>query len=226
MARILCIGAHPDDLEIGMGGTICHLVAAGHAVHLLDLTDGEPTPIGSHEIRIQESQAAARVLGAPRVTLDLPNRFLFDTVEHRKTIATEIRRIRPDYLFAPWVEDGHPDHIAAGRLVEAARFYAKLTKSDIPGEPWYPVRVLYYFPVHIRLRVGPSFVQDIGPFLEKKKTAILCYASQFQGDVKVAFVENVLVENRYWGFQSGFAAGEPFFQREVVALNAWPEGYL
>lgn len=225
MARILCIGAHPDDLEIGMGGTICHLIAAGHDVALLDLTDGEPTPNGSPEIRVRESRAAAEVFGAPRVTLDMPNRFLEDSVDNRKTLAAEIRKHRPDYLFAPWVEDGHPDHIAAGRLVEAARFYAKLSKSDIPGEPCYPRRVLFYFPVHIRLRVEPSFLQDVGPYMERKEAAILCYRSQFQGDDKLAFVSNVLNENRYWGFQGGFEAAEPFYQREIVALKAWPDGY-
>ena len=226
MARILCIGAHPDDLEIGMGGTICHLIATGNEVEMLDLTDGEPTPNGTPEIRAREARSAAEVLGAPRRILDMPNRFLQDTIENRKKIAAEIRRVRPDYLFAPWVEDGHPDHIAAGRLVEAARFYAKLTKSDIPGEPCYPLRVLYYFPVHIRLRVEPSFVQDVGPYIEKKERAILCYQSQFTGEAKMKFVNSVLNENRYWGFQGGFDAAEPFYQREIVALKEWPRGYL
>ena len=224
--RILCIGAHPDDVEIGMGGTVCSLVAQKHEVRLLDLTDGEPTPHGSPEIRARESQEAARILGAPRKTMDMPNRYLMDTVENRKKIAAEIRTARPEILFAPYPQDGHPDHIAAGQLVEAARFYAKLSKSDIPGEVWYPRRVIFYFPVHIRLRMEPSFVNDVGDFLNTKEEAIRCYKSQFQAGGKEGYIQSVLNENTYWGFQAGCTAAEPFFQREIMALRAWPEGYF
>lgn len=223
--RILCVGAHPDDVEIGMGGTVASLVQKGHELLLLDLTNGEPTPFGSPEIRARESQESAAVLGARRKTFSMPNRFLEDTIENRKTIAAEIRAFRPDYVFAPYFDDAHPDHIAASALVDAARFYAKLTKSDIPGDPFFPKRVIYYYPVHLRLRIQPSFLNDISTTISTKAGAIRCYHSQFEAAGKADLVERFLDENRYWGFQAGCAAAEPFFQKEIPAFS-WPEGYI
>jgi len=128
MAELLVIGAHPDDVEIGMGGAIATFVHEGHGITILDLTDGEPTPMGSPEARRAESEAAARTLGVGRrITLPLPNRYLMDTVENRIAVAEVVREVRPEVVFLPYGIDAHPDHIAAERLGEAARFYAKLT---------------------------------------------------------------------------------------------------
>lgn len=223
---VLCVGAHPDDVEIGMGGTVASLVRRGLSVHLLDLTNGEPTPQGSPEIRAKEAAEAARILGvSSRTTLTLPNRYLVDDIAARKLIAAEFRRLVPTYIFAPYWEDAHPDHVAASQLVQAARFYAKLTKSDIPGEPCFPRRVLYYFPVHIRLRVAPSFLFDISADLATKAQAMRAYHSQFEAAGKTAFIESILNENRYWGFQAGTEAAEPIYQPELPVLTEWPEGY-
>lgn len=208
-----------------MGGTVASLVQKGHELLLLDLTDGEPTPFGSPEIRARESQESVAVLGARRKTLSMPNRFLEDTIENRKTIAAEIRAFRPDYVFAPYFDDAHPDHIAASALVDAARFYAKLTKSDIPGDPFFPKRVIYYYPVHLRLRIQPSFLNDTSATIGIKARAIRCYHSQFEAAGKADLVERFLDENRYWGFQAGCEAAEPFFQKEIPAFS-WPEGYV
>lgn len=225
LMQILCVGAHPDDVEIGMGGTVANLVRSGHSVFILDLTNGEPTPHGSPEIRAQESTKSAQILGAHRQTLTMSNRFLEDTIDNRKRIATVIRKHNPEYIFAPYFDDAHPDHIAASKLVDAARFYAKLTKSDIEGEPCFPKRVIYYFPVHLRLRIQPTFLNDISNTFEQKKKAILCYHSQFEANNKSALVDSFLDENRYWGFQAGCEAAEPFFQKEAFATH-WPNGYL
>ena len=219
------MGAHPDDVELGMGGTVASLVSREHEVLILDLTNGEPTPFGSPEIREKESQKSAAILGAARKTLDMPNRYLEETIENRKKIAAEIRSFRPDYIFAPYPMDAHPDHIAAGNLAESSRFYSKLTKSDIPGEPFFPRRVIYYFPVHIRLRMEPSYVFDISAHMDKKRAAIQCYESQFKAGKKEHIIESVLNENKYWGFQTGVEAGEPFYQREITLFENWPEGY-
>ena len=221
--NILCMGAHPDDVEIGMGGSVASMVDRGHNVMILDLTNGEPTPNGSPEIRAAESARSAEILGTKRKTLSMPNRYLENTIENRKILAAEIRFFRPAYIFAPYPVDSHPDHIAAGELAEASRFYAKLTKSDIPGEPWFPKRVIYYFPVHLRLRREPSFVMDISKTIIKKEEAIRAYESQFTG--KEHLLESILNENRYWGFQIGCEAGEPFFQNEAVGFRSWPDGY-
>src|SRR3990172_4210531 len=149
MARILAIGPHPDDVEIGMGGTILALLAQGHEVVLCDLTNGEPTPRGTPERRAAEAAGAAHILGVGRrITLPLPNRMLADTVEHRMLLAGVIREVRPDLLFIPYWIDAHPDHVAACVLAEAARFYAKLTKTEIPGEPFYPPRAFHFISTH------------------------------------------------------------------------------
>ena len=175
--NILALGPHPDDVEIGMGGTVLALRAAGHAVTLCDLTNGEPTPIGTPERRAREAAAAASLLGVRRVTLEFPNRYLQDTVEARNRVAEVIRDVRPDLLFVPYWEDAHPDHIAAAALGEAARFYAKLTKTTIAGEPHYPRRVIHFLSTHYRLHVRPSFIIDISAHIDTKMAAVSAYAA-------------------------------------------------
>ena len=120
-----------------MGGTIARLTSQGHRVLLLDLTDGEPTPHGDRATRAKEAAEAARILGAERITLDLPNRSVTHCLEARHKVAGVIRTFRADVIFVPYFEDAHPDHVAGTRIVEDARFDAKLTKCDLPGEPVY-----------------------------------------------------------------------------------------
>ena len=126
MLDSLVIAPHPDDAELGMGGTIALMLSQGLSVGILDLTDGEPTPFGSVEIRARETAAATAALGVRwRENLGLPNRRLRATLAARGALAGVIRRVRPRWLFAPHWVDAHPDHVAATRLVEAARFWAK-----------------------------------------------------------------------------------------------------
>jgi LmbE family N-acetylglucosaminyl deacetylase len=130
MLDVLVIAPHPDDAELGMGGTIGLLLEQGRRVGVLDLTDGEPTPRGSPEIRARETAAASAALGLEwRENLGLPNRRLRATLAARGQLAGVIRRTRPRWLFAPHWVDAHPDHVAATRLAEAARFWAKLIRS-------------------------------------------------------------------------------------------------
>ena len=114
-----------------------------------------------------------------RENLGLPNRSLEPTLEARAKLAGVFRRTRPRWLFAPYWLDAHPDHTAATELVEAARFWSKLTKSDLPGEPFYPERIFYYYCIHLRLIPQPAFILDISEHWEKKLAAISCYRSQF-----------------------------------------------
>src|SRR5262249_22557998 len=121
----LVIATHPDDAELGMGGAILALQEQGARVGVLDLTDGEPTPHGTPELRARATAEATAVLGlAWRGNLGLPNRRLVDDLDARARLAGELRRLRPRRLFAPYWEDAHPDHVAASRLVDAARFWA------------------------------------------------------------------------------------------------------
>ena len=128
----LVIAPHPDDAELGAGGTILSLKAEGARVGILDLTDGEPTPHGSPEIRAKETAAATALLGIDwRGNLGLRNRFLTDDLPSRALLASKLRELRPRIVLAPYWQDAHPDHVAASSLVDAARFWAKLTKSDL-----------------------------------------------------------------------------------------------
>ncbi len=122
-----------------MGATVAGMVRLGMRVAIVDLTNGEPTPYGTPETRAAESAEAARVLGAERRTLALPNRYLFDTVEARTMVAEVLRELRPRLLFAPYPTDAHPDHIAASAIAVAARFYAKFTKTDMSGDRTIPL---------------------------------------------------------------------------------------
>jgi N-acetylglucosamine malate deacetylase 1 len=220
VANVLVIGAHPDDAEIGMGGTIRALVGRGDTVTLLDLTDGEPTPMGSPERRRAESEAAARLLGVERrITLPLPNRYLMDTVENRVAVAEVIREIRPDLLCVPYWVDAHPDHLAAERLAEAARFYAKLTRTDMRGTPHYPDRIVHFFCTHYRLQVSPAFIVDISEHIERKLEAVACYRSQFNEERNnLGILETIRSVAAYWGSRIRRAYGEPFASKEPIGV--------
>lgn len=213
----LVIGPHPDDQELGMGGTIALLRSRGHTVHLVDMTTGEPTPRGSPEVRAAEAAAAARLLGVERTQLGLPNRQVVHSLEARHKLAAVIRRHRPETLFVPYPVDAHPDHVAVTRIAEDARFDAKLTKTDIPGDPWHPKRILYYFCTHLRMSFQPTFCVDISAFMDAKLAACGCYASQFGPEGLPAQVKAV---NAYFGTRLAVPFAEPFFSHEVVGLSS------
>lgn len=221
---ILVVAPHPDDAELGMGGGIVKLLRENVRVGILDLTDGEPTPHGTPEIRAAETAAASQVLGiAWRENLGLPNRSLQATLEARHQLAAVFRRTRPKWIFAPYWEDAHPDHVAATELVEAARFWSKLTKCDIPGEPYHPKRIYNYFCVHLKMAPQPSFVLDISDEWETKFESIRCYQSQFikgREHVSPSFMEQLETEAAYWGKTIGCRYGEPYAAREPLALRS------
>jgi bacillithiol biosynthesis deacetylase BshB1 len=221
VADVLCVGAHPDDVEIGMGAAVVRMVRQGLEVVMVDLTDGEPTPRGTHEIRMAEAGASARALGvATRITLPLVNRELADTVEARRMLAELVREHRPRVLFAPYPVDAHPDHIAASEIVEAARFYAKFVKTDMSGEPHFPASVYHYFAVHLRLVAKPSFILDVSDELDTKMDALGCYGSQFgQRTSNAGILDWVRSQAATWGALIGTAAGEPFFAREEIGIR-------
>lgn len=224
MLDYLVIAPHPDDAELGAGGTILLLKSEGSRVGVLDLTDGEPTPHGTPERRRAETEAATAILGIDwRGNLGLRNRFLAADFDARHRLAGMIRQLQPKYLLAPYWEDAHPDHVAASALVDAARFWAKLTKTDLPGEPHYPKGIIYYFSVHLRLQVRPSFVIDISPFLERKVEAIACYRSQFiegRPTAPPTILDDLRDQARYWGWAIGARYGEPFTCREQLGLRS------
>ncbi len=219
----LVIAPHPDDAELGMGGTIVKLMQRGWNVGIVDLTDGEPTPHGSPETRARETQVANEVLGNPwRVNLGLRNRFLEPTLDVRHQLAGLFRLTRPRWLFAPYWLDAHPDHIAATQLVEAARFWSKLSKTDLAGEPFHPQRIFYYFCIHLKLNPQPSWIVDISLEWDAKARAVEAYHSQFikgRESVQPSFVEQLREEAAYWGKSIGVRYGEPFASKEPMGMR-------
>lgn len=223
MLDALIIAAHPDDAELGMGGAILRMLEDGLRVGILDLTNGEPTPLGTPEIRMSETQAATDVLGITwRENLGLHNRKLQPDLAARATLAGVMRQTRPRWLFTHYWVDAHPDHVAACELTEAARFWAKLSKCDLPFKPHHPERIFHFWSVHQKTPPQPSFVIDTTKTHQKKQKAILCYKSQFPTpESGLSVPERVAAGDAWWGTMIGTAAGEPFACREPIALSGF-----
>lgn len=222
MARIAVFGPHPDDQELGMGGTIACMVDQGHDVLLVDMTDGEPTPHGDRQTRAAESAAAAEILGVRRVQLGLPNRSVEHCIDSRHRAAGVIREHQANIIFAPYFEDAHPDHVATTRIVEDARFDAKLTKIDLPGEPIYPTWFFYYYCTHLRHVPSPSFMFDMESGWERKRASILAYESQFVVPEKNRRIIDWLeAAATFHGSRIGRPMAEPFFTREPIGVGGF-----
>ena len=220
--RVLVIGPHPDDQELGMGGTIAKLIKQGHNVLLLDMTNGEPTPFGDPDTRAKEAENAAEILGVKRRMIGLPNRFVEHTIEARHAVAGVIREHQADIVFAPYFQDAHPDHIATTRIVEDARFDAKLSKIDLPGDPIYPKWFFYYYATHLRWVADPSFLIDISGFEDQKRDSIVAYRTQFvlpEKNRKV--VEWLDAAHTYFGSRIGVQSAEAFYTKEPIGLDGF-----
>jgi bacillithiol biosynthesis deacetylase BshB1 len=207
-----------------MGGTIAKMVDAGWRIGILDLTSGEPTPHGSESIRRSETETATNVLGvAWRGNAGLPNRSLEHTLEARKLVASYLRVLRPRWVFAPYWQDAHPDHVSATELIEAARFWSKLSKTDMPGDRHHPERVYYYFCIHLRLAVQPDWIVDISDQWDRKIESIRAYKSQFvagRPDEPPTFLDRIRDEAAYWGRLIDRRYGEPFATKEPLAVQS------
>jgi LmbE family N-acetylglucosaminyl deacetylase len=216
---VIAVGAHPDDVEIACGGTLAKLVRQGYQVGIIDLTDGEPTPLSSGpEVRLAEARAAAEALGVQvRVTLDLPNRRLFDSFEARVLLATEFRKYRPKIVigFGDKTPLASPDHWQAMQITDAAVFYSRLTKWDehFGGLPVHPIQAQIYFRLAFEPEVlggYPShFTVDIGETLEAKLASVRCYQSQFPPG-KAHVFDRIRGAAMIAGAAANFAAGETF----------------
>ena len=220
---VLVVAPHPDDAEISVGGTILCCRNAGMHVGILDLTDGEPTPHGSPEIRRRETRAAGELLGIEwRENLGLPNRRLENNLDARQALAEVFWLTRPGIILAPYWDDAHPDHVAASRLADDARFWAKLSKTDMQGDPFHPPLIYYYWSIHLRIHPKPAFVFDISRDIEDKMKAVGCYESQLITGRSQEFptiLDDIRDRDRYWGWTIGKAYAEPFACREEIGIN-------
>ncbi len=212
---IIAVGAHPDDVEIGCGGTLAALADQGLRVGIVDLTDGEPTPnCPSVKIRLAEANAAAGELGVERIVLALPNRKLFDTFETRVELAKQFRRHRPKVVLSIGGETplASPDHWQAKLISDAAVFYCKLTKWDDQFDGLSPhtiSRQVYYsffFESDWTGRGPGQFVYDISKTIDRKLGAIRCYKTQFEH--KPELTSRVRSLSAACGTAAGFEFGE------------------
>ena len=179
---ILAFGAHPDDVELGCGGTIAKEIALGKKVGIIDLTRGELGTRGSAEIRDQEAAAAAKILGvAARENLNMRDGFFINDEEHQLAIIRMVRKYQPDMVLCNAIDDRHIDHGKGSKLVSDACFLSGLMKieTEYDGKKqaaWRPKTVYHYIQWK---NITPDFVVDITGYNDKRVEAILAYSSQF-----------------------------------------------
>lgn len=220
---LLAFGPHPDDIEIGIGGTVAKHVALGYRVGLCDLTAGEMGSNGTVDDRLAEAETARAVLGAAwRVNLRLPDRAIGRAAEHVRIVAGFVRRARPAVVALPYWSDRHPDHVAASQLLTEAVFSAGLRRFEADGEAWKPESVCYYF---INDSAAPSFVVDVADHYEAKRRALACHVTQFAPSGTDAVPTRLtsstfrqLVESRdaQFGALAGVAFAEGFVIKQPV----------
>ena len=224
---VLAFGAHPDDLEVAMGGTTAKLSDKGLKTLFVDLCPGEPTRYAERGVRQLQGAEAARVLGVQRRTLDLQDRMITDTLEARLVVARLIRVHRPRYVFTTKGAGVHPDHRAVTEIVTNGVFYSRLPKWDevkgaecaLSGTEPHEIERLFF----ARCRMEPAwssfdFVVDISDWHERKRAAIAAYASVFEG-TQAQLVERYAAEDQYYGSLLGVRYAEPFQARSPLMVS-------
>ncbi|WP_422926869.1 PIG-L family deacetylase [Singulisphaera sp. PoT] len=225
---LIAVGAHPDDVEIACGGTLARLAHKGYRVGIVDLTDGEPTPLSpGPDVRLAEATRAAEILGIDvRINLNLPNRRLFDCFEARVALAKLFRKHRPKVVlgFGGKTVLASPDHYQAMLITDAAVFYSRLTKWDehFDGLPVHTISNQLSFPIALHGLDLPEasgyIVADISSTLAIKLEAVRAYATQFP-PAKSGIFGAVETMNRYHGLTAGFEAGEIFMTYRSVGID-------
>ncbi|MCL4693841.1 MAG: bacillithiol biosynthesis deacetylase BshB1 [Candidatus Hydrogenedentes bacterium] len=226
----LCVGAHPDDVEVGIGGLVRKMVLAGYRVGILDLSRGEMASRGTVETRAAESAEAARILGVSRrENAGLPDGGLANSTEFQKTLIPILRSFRARVLFIPDAHDRHPDHGAAHDLVRDANYFAGLSMVE-GGEP-HRAAAVYCYRVY-RDPDRPSMVIDVTETFDDKMGALRAYRTQFFNPEYAgtatyvsseAFWTFIHTRALYWGNQIGVTYGEPLYTREPIRA-ALPPG--
>jgi bacillithiol biosynthesis deacetylase BshB1 len=222
MLDLLVIGPHPDDAELGMGGTLARAKAEGRATGIIDLSRGEAATKGTPEERAREAEAASRVLGLDlRRNLGWPDSRIMDSEDRRLQLAHLIRELRPSVVVAPHGNDRHPDHVAAALIVPAAVHLAGLKNSPLSGEPFKPRELFFYmgnepFEAHL--------VVDTSGYIEVWEEAVRCYRSQFTGAAASETVTPDIYRRRrgraaYWGTFIDADYGEPLLARRPVSYS-------
>ncbi len=226
---VIAVSPHPDDAEIGCGGTLIQLAELGYRVGIIDLTDGEPTPFNDNpEIRIKESLEAARILGIERILLNLPNRRLMDSIDARLTLAKAFRQTKPKIVIGMqgMTPRASPDHYQSQLIFDAAIFYSRLSKwnhrfDDLPS--WRIEHAFYYYTARelIQTNLPLQFIIDISKQFERKKQALLAYKSQFRAhsSYNPPIVDWIEGMGRYFGSLINKKYGEIFYGVRILDLN-------
>jgi len=223
---ILAFGAHPDDVEIGMAGTLAKYIKKGFQVGICDLTLAELSSNGTVEIRQDEARKAADIIGIQvRLNLQLPDRGLSSKEDYIKKVVTVIRQYRPKVVFAPYWVDRHPDHGQCAQLVEEAVFSAGIHRfTDEQHLPSHRVSSMFYYMINGFHR--PDFVIDISETMEVKLESLRAYKSQFiktEGTVETpltnGYIETVENRERLFGKEVGVAYAEGFITKKPLLLS-------
>ncbi len=216
MTDVLLFGGHPDDVEWAIGGIALRLRDAGISMAIVDMTNGEMGSRGTVEERRIEARAAAKTLRAvARENLNLPDCGLIDSIESRHLVAGAVRRHRPKLVLAPLWEDRHPDHAAAGVIVQNSQLLCGLSTLDDPNPPHRPETFLYY-PIHNFHE--PTFVFDTSAVFERKLELMRTYHSQFVQPVE-DFLFRLESRDRYYGSLIGAQRGEALVAAQPIALR-------
>jgi bacillithiol biosynthesis deacetylase BshB1 len=222
---IVFFGAHPDDVEWGIGGTAL-LLQGNSSFAVVDLTDGEMGSRGTPDERKVEAAAAADFMGAGvRESLHLPDCGLVDSPDNRRRIAGVVRRLRPRMVLAPYWQDRHPDHAATGLMIRNSKLYCTLNKSDDPNPPHKPAAFLFY---PLNNFEKPSFVIDTSDVFERKLDLVRLHRSQFSKTAQEFgvlahgvsdYVFGLESRDRYIGSLIGAHFGEALIADQPIALR-------
>ena len=228
---VLAIGAHPDDVELGCGGTIAKLISEGKKVAIIDLTQGELGTRGTNETRAIEAKNAGDILGiSARENLKMKDGFLINSEEYQLRIIKAIRTYQPEIVFCNAVDDRHPDHAKAAKLASDACFLSGLIKieteeSGKKQEKWRPKQVFHYIQWK---NLEPDFVIDISGFLDKKIESCLAYKTQFYDPTSTepttpisskSFLDSIAYRAQDLGRLAGVEHAEGFTTEKTLALK-------
>jgi N-acetylglucosamine malate deacetylase 1 len=224
---LLAIAAHPDDVELTCGGTLLKMAQKGYTTGILDLTAGEMGTRGTPETRAKEAALAARILKVSwRGTLGVPDSDVQASRQHKLRLAKVIRELRPRTVILPYWEARHPDHYHASELGYEGCFLAGLKELPIEGEPHRPFKILYATSFE---GMPPTFIVDVTKQYESRRKAILAYGTQFRPAksekkqrVYLAIDEldpKMDLLARHYGQKIGAKYGEPFLQKELMAVD-------
>jgi bacillithiol biosynthesis deacetylase BshB1 len=228
MIDILAVFAHPDDLELSVGGTMLKLKSFGHKTGALDITRGEMGTRGTVEGRAIEAEAAAKILMLDlRENLGLPDGHVFADDDSRRELVRAFRRLKPKVVFTHQTGDSHPDHEHIAQMVRECTRLAAMKNYDFEtGEEKIAPPIVAHT-VFSRL-VSPTFVVDVTEFHRRKMDALRAHASQFFDPNSTApetmltgkrFLDDVASRSRYFGTLIGVEYGEPFYVREALNVD-------